>query len=91
MVNSYGVPILGVNTVYVETILASPTKLGAHPAKTQNSRLISLYCLPDDALDPWLPIEYLAKTDQTAWMRRLTRDFTGFICGIVGNAVPRLI
>ena len=39
-------------------ITAFPTRLNVRPAKTQ----ISLRCLPEDALDAWLPTECVAKT-----------------------------
>ena len=38
-------------------------------------------------LNPWLPTECPAKTDQTAWMRRLIWVFARSMCNLEGNAV----
>ena len=51
----------------------------------------SFRCLPEDTLDPWLPIECPAKIYQSEQMRRLIRYFAGRACNLVRNAVPRLI
>ena len=47
-------------------------------------------CPLEDDLDPYLRTERSAKTDQTAWMRRLIRVLAWRTCDIVGNAVYRL-
>ena len=50
------------------------------------------FCCPfEEALDPCLPTECLAKTDQTAQTRRQMCIFAGLACSFVRNAVPRLM
>ena len=41
---------------------AFPTILHVRPAKTQISLYISLRCMSEDALDPWLSTEHPAKS-----------------------------
>ena len=48
-------------------------------------RLIRIFIVH---LDPWLLLECLEKTDQTAWMYSLIRVFAGCICCLVGNVSP---
>ena len=42
--------------------------------------LISLHCLPEEGLGPWLPKKHTAKTDQTGQMPRLIWVFIGSSC-----------
>ena len=64
--------------------------------KTDIMRIPPLICNYDfywpteDAFDPWLPTECPAKTDQTAWMRRLILVIAGCTYSLEGNAVPWL-
>ena len=52
--------------------------------------LISLRCLPDEAMDKWLPIVPCENFDQTVRMRKLIRVLAGSLCTFVGSTVARL-
>ena len=52
--------------------------------------LISLRCLHEETLDPWLLIEHTAKTDQTRRMPRLICVFAVHTCHFVGFVMLRL-
>ena len=51
------------------------------------SSLISLCCPHEETLDPQLPIERTAKTDQTGGMPRLIGVLAGHTCHFVGFVV----
>ena len=62
-------------------------KIACAPSKEDTHQPADLRCLLEDALDPSLPTECSAKTDENVRMRRLIADFARHTCSLVENAV----
>ena len=71
-----------------ESGLDKTYKMGCVPSEDSDQpghspSLISLCCLHEESLGPYLPIECTVMTDQTGWMHRLIKVFTVRTCHFV--------
>ena len=74
---------------FLQDLMCTQRRLSSACASVQGDQ--RLCYSPEDAFDPWLPIERPAMTDQPARMRRLIWVLAERTSNLVGNAVDRLI